>query len=387
MIQRSIKIPKSNSFFLFGARGTGKTTLLQQRFTPEDALFIDLLDVGTFDDLLLDISRFQTMIHQKAYANKPVIVDEVQKLPKLLDYIHMEIQRTKRQFILTGSSSRKLKQKGTNLLAGRAWVYELHPYTYNEIRGHFDLKKVLEWGCLPESIELETNADKKEFLQAYVMTYLQKEIQQEQWVRQLAPFRKFLAIAAQMNGKIINKSSIARQVGIDDVTVANYFEILEDTLLGMLLPAFNHSVRKSQTSSPKFYFFDTGVKRALEKTLVVELLSHTKSWGDAFEHWLILELVKHASYQRLDWDFSYFRTKAGLEIDLVIKRPGQSLLLMEIKSKSRVTQADAKALELLGPDLDSQAQRWLVSCDPMEQLFGKTRALSWQNAIKELFGD
>src|SRR5690606_27513514 len=142
------------------------------------------------------------------------------KLPKLLDIVHSEIQKTKRQFILTGSSSRKLKQQGANLLAGRAWLYHLFPFTSGELGNDFDLKKGLQWGSLPDAILAENELASREFLNAYVATYLEKEIQQEQWVRNLAPFRRFLSIASQMNGKIINHSRIAKEVGVNDVTVA-----------------------------------------------------------------------------------------------------------------------------------------------------------------------
>ncbi len=387
MIQRKFNLPKSNSFFLFGARGVGKTTLLQQRFNKESAVFLDLLDVELFDQLLLDPGRFKALINSPENVQKRVIVDEVQKLPKLLDLVHLEIQKTKRQFILTGSSSRRLKQHGTNLLAGRAWVYNLYPFIYFEVEDQFDLKKVLEWGTFPEAFLAQSKEGAREFLNAYVGTYLQKEIQQEQWVRNLEPFRRFLAVAAQMNGQIVNKSKIAREVGIDDVTVANYFEILEDTLIGVTLPAFHQSVRKSQRQSPKFYFIDTGIKRALEKTLTVELLPQTSAWGEAFEHWFILEVFKNASYQRLDWEFSYLRTKDDVEIDLVIERPGQPRLLLEIKSKTHIQEGDAKALETLGKDTDPRAEKWLVSNDPVEQPFGSTRVLPWQKALKDLFDD
>ncbi|MCZ0931656.1 MAG: AAA family ATPase [Oligoflexia bacterium] len=384
MIQRSCQFSKTNSFFLFGARGTGKTTLLNRLFSKKDTLFIDLLNVSRFEELLLDISRFENLINTKENKNKRVVVDEVQKLPQLLDIIHSQIQKKKRQFVLTGSSSRKLKQKGTNLLAGRAWVYHLYPFSSFEMGRKFNLKRALEWGALPEAVLAKDRESAREYLNAYVGTYLEKEIQQEQWVRKLQPFRRFLSTAAQMNGKIVNKSKIARDIGVDDVTVANYFEILEDTLLGISLPAFHLSVRKAQKQAPKFYFIDTGIKRALQKTLTVELLPQTFSYGEAFEHWLLLEVIKNASYQRKDWTYSYLRTKEGLEIDLIIQRP-KDLLLIEIKSKDRVSGEDAKALSSLAKDIDPKAKKWLVSRDTLERDFNSVRALPWQKALKELF--
>ncbi len=385
MIQRHCKLSNTNSFFLFGPRSGGKTTLLKKLFDPEDTLFVDLLSIETFDEFLLDPTRFQALINTPEHINKRVVIDEIQRLPRLLDIVHMEIQKERRQFVLTGSSSRRLKQKGTNLLAGRAWVYNLYPFSSLELGDSFDLRKALEHGGLPDAYLASDDLAAREFLNAYVGTYLQKEIQEEQWVRKLAPFRRFLAVAAQMNGKIVNKSKIAREVGVDDVTIANYFEILEDTLIGISLPAFHRSVRKAQRESAKFYFIDPGIKRALDKTLSVELLPQTAAFGDAFEHWVILEIIKGASYCRFDWSFSYLRTKDGLEIDLIVERPGDQLLLIEIKSKSKIQKEDTKSLRLLGDDLSPGAAKWLLSNDPLEQNFGNVRALYWQAGVKELF--
>jgi predicted AAA+ superfamily ATPase len=385
MIRRTLNLSKSNSFFLFGPRGVGKTTLIHEQFEPEQTVFVDLLDDEFLDQILLDFSRFTAFIDHPENRDKSVVIDEVQKLPKILNTVHQQIRKYKRQFILTGSSSRRLKQASANLLAGRAWVYHLYPFSFNEIKEDFDLKKALEFGGLPDAY-LAGPSEAREYLNAYVATYLQKEIQQEQWVRKLEPFRKFLSVAAQMNGKIVNKAALAKQAGVDDSTVANYFEILEDTLLGFYLPAYSRSVRKAQRVAPKFYFIDTGIKRALEKTLSVQLLPQTFAWGDAFEHWVILEFIKGAQYKRLDWSFFYLRTKDDVEIDLIVKRPGENDLFVEIKSKTMVDASDAKSLETLGHDTDPMAEKWLLSCDPLERKLGRTRAIFWQDAIRELFG-
>ena len=386
MIRRLCNFTKSNSFFLFGPRGAGKTTLILDQFSSEKAVYVDLLEIDLMDQLLMDPSRFKQIIDSPENYHKSVIVDEVQKFPRILDVVHSQIQSRKRQFILTGSSSRRLKQQSSNLLAGRAWVYNLYPLSALELGESFNLKKALEVGGLPEAYIQEDQVSSHEYLKAYASTYLQKEIQQEQWVRKLDPFRRFLAIAAQMNGKVVNRSKIAKEAGVDDTTVANYFEILEDTLLGFYLPAYHKSARKSQTLSPKFYFIDPGIKRALDRTLTVDLLPQTFAWGDAFEHWVILEIVKNVSYSRLDWTFSFIRTKDNVEIDLVIERPGASALFIEIKSKKMVDESDAKSLETLGRDTDPSAEKWLLSLDPLDRFLGKTRALHWQKAITELFG-
>lgn len=385
MIQRSVKLSKTNSFFLFGPRGSGKSSWLQSQFKPSDTLFVDLLDIQFFDQLMLDSSRFEDLINSTENKSKRVIIDEVQKFPKLLDIVHQQIQKKKRQFILTGSSSRRLKQKGTNLLAGRAWVYNLYPFSTLELGRDFNLKKALEFGGLPESYLSHSSEEAREYLWAYVSTYLQKEIQEEQWVRKLEPFRKFLAIAAQMNGRIVNKLKIAREVGVDSVTISNYFEILEDTLIGFMLPAFHQSVRKAQRQAPKFYFIDPGIKRALERTLTVELLPQTFSYGEAFESWVILEVIKNISYQRLEWDCSYTRTKDDVEIDLIITRPGQKNVYIEIKSKDTVSESDAKPLLTLGMDMDPKSEKWILSNDKLERKFGSVHAFYWIDGIKRLF--
>ena len=357
---------------------------MQKLFSEKDSLFIDLLDAQLFDQLLLDPGRFPALIDSKEHRHKRVIVDEIQKIPRLLDTAHRQIQSRKRQFIFTGSGSRRLKQRGTNLLAGRAWVYHLYPFTSFELKKKFQLKRALEYGTFPEAALSQTTEEAREYLKAYVGTYLEKEIQQERWVRDLQPFRRFLTVAAQMNGKPVNKSKIARDTGVDDVTVANYFELLEDTLLGITLPAFHRSVRKSQKQAPKFYFIDPGIPRALTGTLKVELLPQTPAFGSAFEHWIILEIIKNSSYSRLDWKFSHLRTKDDREIDLIIERP-EGLLFIEIKSKNFIKEEDAGTLESLGRDPDLKAEKWLISRDPLERKFGSTRALFWETALKELF--
>lgn len=385
MIQRKLNLSNSNSFFLFGPRGVGKSTLLSERFSSRDTLVIDLLDPTQMDLFLGDITRFQALINDPLHRHKRVLIDEIQKMPRLLDVVQSQIVQHKRQFILTGSSARKLKQQGSNLLAGRAWTFSLYPFTSSELGDQFDLKKALEIGLLPEAFLANTFNDSKEYLSAYVGTYLQKEIQQEQWVRKLEPFRKFLAIAAQMNGKIVNCSKIAREIGINDVTVSHYFEILQDTLLGFYLPAFHKSVRKAQKQAPKFYLIDSGIKRALDRTLTVELLPQTSAWGEAFEHFVILEILKTVSYYRLDWELFYVRTKDDQEIDLVIDRPGKPRALIEIKSKNRILAEDAKTLENLGNDLDPQADRYIFSMDHIQQTWGKTISLQWQRGLEILF--
>ncbi len=384
MLNRLFHPLKTKSFFLFGPRGVGKSTWLQSHYQETKVIYIDLLDPEVFEEYLFEPNRLMQLASSPENKTKIIVIDEIQKLPKLLDLAQSMIQRDQRKFILTGSSARKLKQKGVNLLAGRASVYKLYPLTTAEVGDKFDLKKALEWGGLPDAYLAKTEVEMREYLNAYVLMYIEKEIQQEQWVRKILPFRKFLQIASQMNGKVINRAKIAKEVGVDSMTIAAYYEILEDTLLGFELPAYHKSIRKAQKQAPKFYFIDTGIKRSIEKTLTVPLLPQTSAYGEAFEHWVILELIKISEYKRLDWKFHYIRTKDDVEIDLVIERPGLNLLLIEIKSKTKVDSNDARSLESLGSDLHPKAEKILLSQDKLMQRFGGTRAIHWQKYLMEI---
>lgn len=383
MFNRLLQFPPNNSFFLFGARGTGKTFLLKQRFAPSQALYIDLLDPDQNEIYTL---RPGTLVEQLAALPEKtgwIIIDEIQKIPKLLDLVHQQIETSRFKFALSGSSERKLKRGGANLLAGRAFVNHLFPLTAREIGEKFSLNEVLSWGTLPRIFALENEEEKREFLRTYAHTYLREEIIQEQIVRKLDPFRRFLFVAAQMSGKIINFSKIAREVGASTQTVQTYFEILEDTLVGFLLQPFHESVRKRQSGNPKFYFFDTGVQRALEHTLTVELKPQTYAFGLAFEHLVINEIYRLQSYGKRDYRLSYIRTKDGVEIDVIIERPAMKRALVEIKSTERVTEDDVRALNSLGKDL-ANSEAFCLSLDPTPKRIGRALCLPWQRGLQEI---
>lgn len=384
MFGRIIKLNKNNSFFLFGARGTGKTTLLKQGFQGKKTLWIDLLtdrDESRFGRRPDELSQ---VLKQGSFHR--VVIDEVQKAPKLLDIVHYEMERRKEiQFILTGSSARKLKRGAANLLAGRALTQHLFPFTTSELGGQFNLREALELGTLPQMFEYRDREEKNAFLRSYVRNYLKEEILVEQLVRQLNPFRDFLEVAAQSNGAIVNYAKIARDIGVDDKTVHNYFSILEDTLIGFHLPSFHRSVRKQQQTSPKFYFFDPGVVRALNNTLRVELLPQTHAFGNAFEHWVILECFRLNEYYQLDYQFFYFRTKDGGEIDLVVQRPGEPELLVEIKSTSRVTEEHTAKVRRFQKTWDRPCEAEVWSLDTLAKMDGNVSCLHWQEALQKHF--
>jgi predicted AAA+ superfamily ATPase len=388
MIERIINLPKSNSFFLFGPRGVGKSSLLKTHFPLNSTLWVDLLDPEKEEEFSLHPGRFKDLILARKPEVQWVVVDEIQKVPKLLNTVHQLIESEKIHFALTGSSARRLKQRGVNLLAGRAWNRTLHPLSQFEQfpetgPSEKELFALLEYGCLPRLLHLGEDRDKVDYLRAYATNYVQQEIQAEQWVRKLDPFRRFLGVCAQMNGKVLNHSMIARDIGADSTTVKSYYEILEDTLMGFELPAYERSVRKQQRKSPKFFLFDTGVKRALERTLEVRLNPSTSAFGEAFEHWVILELRRLHDIRCRDFKWSYLLTKDGLEIDLICERPGRSTLLIEIKSATTIREDHASSLQRIAPSFPG-AELLLLSRDQTPRTFGKVRALHFRQGIEEI---
>lgn len=388
MFHRTINLPQKQSYFLFGARGTGKTTLLHLLCPEETTVFVDLLDLEQETGFIRDPERFARLIDGLSPATRTVVVDEIQRVPRLLDIIHRKIEERKRmgaplQFIMTGSSARKLKRGAANLLAGRAFVYHLFPLTATELQDVFDLQTALEHGTLPEVWNLEGKEDTIRYLEAYSRIYLKEEIWNEQIVRKLEPFSYFLEIAAQMNGRVLNFSRIGRDIGVDTKTVQSYFHILEDTLVGFFLPSFHKSVRKRQLTNPKFYFFDTGVKRALERTLTVPLLPQTYGFGEAFEHFVFLEMQRRNEYGKHDFRFSYLQTHDGAEVDFILERPGKPLALVEVKSTTRVEPSMARHLERFCGDFEA-CEAYLLSLDTTPQKFGHVHALPWEEGLHRL---
>ncbi len=382
MYKRLINLPKNHSFFLFGARGTGKSTLLRSSEIFKDALYIDLLKPDEEEVYSLKPDTLISQVHTLKKGSW-VILDEIQKVPKLLDVVHNLIEEKKVNFALTGSSSRKLKRGGGNLLAGRAFLFNLFPFSYKELNDAFILEDALNWGNLPKIHELESNTEKARFLRSYVQTYIKEEILVEQLVRNLDPFRLFLPIAAQMNSEIINYSNISKDTGVDYKTIQNYFQILVDTCLGFFLEPYSKSVRKVQKQSPKFYFFDMGVKKSLQNTLNVETLEQTSDFGGAFESWFVNECMKLNSYKELDYKFSYLRTKDDMEIDLIIERPGLPLVLVEIKSAKKIDDKHIKSLVHFSKDFP-KAQLICASRVQRPQKVGNVNILPWKQALEEI---
>jgi predicted AAA+ superfamily ATPase len=386
MFHRIVNTPQSNNFFLFGARSTGKSTLLASRYP--DAVVIDLLDASEERDFSLHPERLRERIPTRAEGNSRehnprIIIDEIQKCPKLLDEVHrlIEDKSLPCQFILTGSSARKLKLGGANLLAGRAAVRNLFPLLPAEIGDGFALDQALRWGLLPKVVTSTEDQIKRDYLVAYGTTYLKEEIWAEQLVRKLDPFRRFLEVAAQQSGKIINANKISRDVGADPKTVQTYFQILEDTLLGFHLDAYNSSIRKRLRQAPKFYFVDNGIARSLARMLNVVPEPSTSYYGELFESFVVAALYARDSYVQNDYRMSYLESLGGAEIDLVIERPGRSLALVEIKSTDAVREDHCTGLKHFQSDFPD-ADFFCVSRDPREKRFGSIKAIHWQRALE-----
>lgn len=384
MIQRLCKPLKTKSFFLLGARGTGKTSLLKKIFEDEKNCFwINLLDDQLYQELLARPQKFLEIIPKNFKSGDWVVADEIQRLPQLLNYVHHLIEERKLKFALTGSSARKLKRTGTNLLAGRALLNSLHPFTYSELKKEFELEEVLNWGSLPEIRNLESELEKKEYLKSYVSTYIRQEIKEEQIVRNLEPFVRFLEAAAQSNGQVLNFSKIGRDAQVEHKTAERYFEILVDTFLGFYLEPFHTSARKVQTKSSKFYFFDFGVKRAIDRSLDMRLAPNSIPYGLAFEHFFITECLRMKSYLRLDDQLYYTRTKDDVEIDLIIERPNSELIAVEIKSSERVDELSLQPALRLARDMG--IKKFYVAClEKTPRQVEGIHILPWQQVLEEI---
>ncbi len=380
MFKRLLDPLTSGSFFIFGARGTGKSTFLKERFFKDRVFYIDLLDPSNESKYAISPQSLVKEIDALEVKPKWIIIDEIQKVPKLLDLVHLLIENRKLKFILTGSSARKLKRGAANLLAGRAYVYHLYPLTLQELNGSEKIENILRWGTLPRIFSLKSDREKKSFLDAYVQTYFAEEIRAEQVLRKLDPFRAFLPILGQVSGKIINHKKIADEIGVSTVTVQSYFQIVEDTLLGFYLPAFHGSVRKSQRISPKFYLFDTGVKKALEESLDQEVAPRTSVYGEVFESFLINEIIRLNAYFEKGFRFSYYATKNNVEIDLVISR-GTSNHLVEIKSKNKIDPTEVSTMGAAASAFPHLKRAFYLSNDSSRQRIGNIECMHWRTFL------
>jgi predicted AAA+ superfamily ATPase len=327
IFNRQLVAPQK-SFFLLGPRATGKSTWLKQNFP--NALRFDLLRNDTYFDLLAAPSKMREQVMAYNPQDQWIIIDEIQRLPLLLNEVHWLMQEYGYRFALSGSSARKLKRGHANLLAGRALVKHMYPLVEAEYRNAVTLEESLAYGTLPAVV---TEPDTRiEQLEAYVGTYLREEIREEAITRNVQTFGRFLEVAALTNGQITNLSNIARDTAIPRATVSTYFEVLIDTLLGYWLPAWTPRAKVKEVNHPKFYFFDCGVVRAIQK-LLREPISNEER-GILLETRVFIELKAYISYHSIGGDLFYWRTRDGSEIDFIWKR-GKKIIAIEVKSSPK----------------------------------------------------
>jgi uncharacterized protein len=355
MFKRALVLPAAGTetFFLWGPRQTGKTTLLRDAYP--DAKWIDLLKADEFRRYLTEPELLRAEL--EAEPSVPhIVIDEVQKVPALLDEVHWLIENRRLSFALCGSSARKVRKGHANLLGGRAIRYELFGLTSAELDGVLDLTRLLNHGYLPRIYPAERPQRR---LRAYVSDYLKEEIVAESVVRNLPAFSRFLDVAALSDAEIVNHSTVARECGVSSHTVQNYFEILVDTLLGRWLPAYVKRPKRRIIQSPKFYFADVGVVNALARRNQLE--PGSALFGKAFENWVHHELVAYNSYQERSASLSYWKLTTGVEVDFVVNDVRAAI---EAKATHKVTSDDLKGLRNLREDHPRLASAWVASLEP-----------------------
>lgn len=387
MVPRIVNPSKSQSFFLFGPRGVGKSTLLRSLFPRQQFFWRNLLEPELEARYAASPSLLLKDWHSAPAEQRRrgwIVIDEVQKVPKLLDVVHLAIEEHGLRFALTGSSARKLRHGSSNLLAGRAITYNMHAFSAFELGDSFALEDALNFGLLPHAVQLHDNQeDCKRFLLSYVNTYLRSEIREEQFVRKIEPFRNFLRIAATASGTILNISRLARQVNIENRTVQRYFGLLEDTLIGFYLPAFNRSVRIAHARHPKFYFFDTGVARAASLALNTMLTTSTYEFGRIFEHFVVLEIIKANDMFEKGYELFYYRDARGEEID-VIACSGNRTLAIEIKSATDPNISTVRKFLRMSHKIEA-CQPYIFCRTQHPSLVEGVHVLPWQQGIDTLF--
>lgn len=374
MLERILQIKNElgGSIFLFGARQTGKSTILRQQL-PE-AIYIDLLDT----QIKNRFSRNPGILYEKL-QDKPqdtlVVIDEIPEVPELLNEVHRLISEKNLIFILCGSSARKLKRKGHNTLGGRALPVYLYPFVSAEIPD-FDIDKAVNFGMIPSHC-LAKNPSRN--LAAYIEVYLKEEIKEEALVRNLNTFQRFLEVAALTDGEMINNNNIAQDCGVSATTVNSYFDILEDTLIGYRIPAFRKVMKRRLMQAPKFYYFDIGVANHLLHRK--ELVRGTPEYGHAFEHLVIQEIYAWLHYTHSEEELSYWRTYTGMEVDAII---GDARVAIEIKSVEEVMPKHLKGLKAFGEE-HPQSRKIVVSFDKINRRIGDVESIYVMDFFKEMW--
>ena len=334
MYPRLLQPPPKQSFFLFGTRGVGKTAWAHQQFP--DALFFDLLDHQTYTQLLAAPQRLGDRIPQghKGW----VVVDEVQRVPELLNEVHRLIESRRLRFVLTGSSARKLRRRGVNLLAGRALTRRMHPLTALELGKDFDLKRALRWGCLPLAC---TSENPQDYVNSYAASYLREEVQQEGFARNISAFGRFLEAASFSQGSVLNMAAVARECAVSAKVVEDYFSILEDLLIAVRVPVFTKRAKRRLIAHPKFFYFDAGVFQAIRPRGPLD--APEQIHGAALETLFLQQARALNDYRDLGYRLHYWRTSTGDEVDFVLYGE-RGLRAFEVKMAHRVRPDDLRGL-------------------------------------------
>ena len=371
-----IDLPARQSAFLWGARKTGKTTLIRQSH-PHSVVF-DLLK----SDLFLDFSKKPALFRERVLAlpdavlKQPIVLDEAQKVPQLMDEVHGLIENKGLRFILCGSSARKLKRGHANLLGGRAWRYELFPLTSAEI-GRIDLLRALNHGLLPDHY---LSKEPGRSLKAYVQDYLKEEVFAEGLARNVPAFSRFFDAMAYSHGELVNYANIARDCGVDAKTVREYYQILVDTLVGIRVePFIKRPGREVISHAAKFYLFDVGVAGHIRKRRIGE--ERGEEFGRAFEHFILMEMLAYRSYREREFDVRFWRTKKGVEADFVL---GDGEVVIEVKGSHRIDSRDFRGLD--GFIEDHRPKKAILVCNEREKrLHGKIVVLPWRHFLDDLW--
>ena len=355
MFKRQLRLPApgTETFFLWGPRQTGKTTLL--RATYPDAFWIDLLKAEEFRRYLHNPELLRGELAARESVRQ-VVIDEVQKVPQLLDEAHWLHEHRGIRLALCGSSARKVKRGQANLLGGRAVRYELHGLTAQEIGGDFDLNRMLNHGYLPTIYQSDRP---RPLLNSYVADYLKEEVAAEGLVRNLPVYSEFLNVAALSDTELVNFSTIARDCGVSSHTIKDYFQILEDTLLGRWLPSYTKRPKRRVIAAPKFYFSDVGVVNHLARR--GDLHAGSELYGKAFENWLFHELSAHSAYSGAFAKLGYWRLASGIEVDFIVN---EMQLAIEAKATAKVTADHLKGLRSVAQDHPRIKQRIIVCLEP-----------------------
>lgn len=387
-IKRTLKLAdllKKKSFFLFGPRGIGKSYLIRQELLSsrsEVVILLDLLDNRIFSRLSTVDSNLENIVKGSLGRReiKPekvwVVIDEIQKIPLLLDEVHRLIELYGWRFLLTGSSSRKLKQGGTNLLAGRARSIQLHPLSFSEIATEdFDIERRLLYGSLP-FVYLAQEPEQE--LLAYRDLYIKEEIKEEALCRDIPRFTKFMEGVALCSGELINFEKVGRDYGISASTVREYYSILEETFIGFMLEPWRHSKKRKAISKSKFYLFDLGVFHSFLETKV--LSKHSDLFGRSLEHWIIQEVKAYIEYKQASLKLGYWKSVNRQEVDLTI---GEEIAI-EIKSTERASSKHLRGLKTLREE-DVFKHFYLISCDPISTVQEGVHCLHCLEFLKRLW--